>query len=89
MLAGTLAGIVVGLVAVAVWVVTFSPHGGVELSMYLFPISATLLSCIYGNASVPALLWFASAILQWVAIGVCVDLVRFWKRRRIALATQS
>jgi len=78
---GTLCGIAIGGLAIATWMLTFDPHGGVEWSHYLFPISAIVLERIYPARSIPVLLWYAGALLQWVAIGAIVDLLRGAFRR--------
>jgi len=71
----TLAGFVAGVLAVAIWMATFEPHGGVELSRYFFSLSAVVLERIYPGESVPALVWYGFALLQWVTLGVVVDLL--------------
>src|SRR5438876_10871002 len=43
----TVIGAIVGILAIAVWIVTFQPHGGVELSGYLFPCSRSLLRLLF------------------------------------------
>lgn len=73
---GSICGCGVGILAIAIWISTFDPHGGVELSRYLFPFSAAILNLIYPEQSVPVLLWYTGAFLQWVFIGVIVDVVR-------------
>ncbi|MDB5290112.1 MAG: hypothetical protein JWL69_1353 [Phycisphaerales bacterium] len=75
-------GTVVGLVAFAVWAFTFSPHGGIELSAFLFPISAFVLEHAYPSQPKPALLWFGGAIFQWALIGAAIDVARAIARRR-------
>ena len=49
----TLCGVALSLVAVVAWMLTFEPHGGPELSMYLFPLSVITLERIYPAQSVP------------------------------------
>jgi hypothetical protein len=73
---GRLGGIAAGVLAVIVWMVTFQPHGGVELSRYLFPLSACILERIYPTPPIPVALWYGGALLQWVSLGVLVDLLR-------------
>lgn len=73
---GTLCGFLIGILAIAVWVLTFEPHGGPELSHYLFPLSAAILGYIYPNTSIPVAVWYGGALLQWIALGVLVDLLR-------------
>jgi hypothetical protein len=55
---------------------TFEPHGGVELSRYLFPLSALVLEHVYPAQSIPVPLWYGGALLQWVLIGALVDFLR-------------
>ena len=75
-------GIVVGFLAVAVWIATFAPHGGVELSAYLFPVARLLLGIIFPQQSIPPLVWFGSMLLHWPLIGFVMDLIRGrWVRR--------
>ena len=78
---GTLCGIAVGVVAVVIWILTFQPHGGVELSRYLFPLSAFILERMYPAQSIPVPLWYGGALLQWVILGAVVDLLRKSFRR--------
>lgn len=78
---GTLCGIGVGVLAIFIWMLTFQPHGGVELSKYLFPLSLFILKRIYPAQSIPVLLWYFGALLQWVVIGALVDLLRRVFRR--------
>lgn len=69
--------------AIIIWMVTFQPHGGVELSHYLFPVSALILARIYYPAhSIPVALCYGGALLQWIFIGVMVDLLRSILRRK-------
>jgi hypothetical protein len=79
---GTTCGFVVGISAIALWIATFSPHGGVELSAFLFPISRVVLQAFFPNQSIPVLLWYVGALLQWILLGAFVDLVRTWIRAR-------
>jgi len=81
-LIGTLCGIAVGVLAIAVWMLTFEPHGGPELSHYLFPASAIILERMYyPTRSIPVPLWYGGAFLQWVVLGMLVDLLRRVFRR--------
>jgi hypothetical protein len=74
---GTVIGVIVGIGAVLVWMLTFEPNGGVELSHFLFPISALALErAYYPDSSIPVPLWYGGAVVQWVCIGILVDLVR-------------
>ena len=73
---GTLAGIVVGGLAILLWLLTFQPHGGVELSPYLFPLSRPILDHLYPTESIPVVLFYSSALLQWVLFGALIDLLR-------------
>ena len=75
-LIGTLCGIAVGVLAIAVWMLTFEPHGGPELSRYLFPVSAIILDRMYPTQSIPVPLFYGGALLQWVVLGVLIDLLR-------------
>jgi hypothetical protein len=80
-LVGTLCGTGVGVLAIAVWMLTFEPHGGLELSRYLFPVSAFVLQRLYPAESVPVLLWYGGALLQWIALGALSDLLRVVLRK--------
>ena len=78
---GTLCGLAVGVLAIIIWMVTFQPEGGVELSLYLFPLSAIILERMYPAQSIPVPLWFGGAVLQWLLLGAFVDLQRRVFRR--------
>jgi hypothetical protein len=69
------------VLAIVIWMLTFQPHGGVELSPYLFPLSAPILDRLYPTESVPVILFYGSALLQWVLFGALVDLLRRIFRR--------
>lgn len=73
---GTVCGAAVGVLAIAIWMLTFQPHGGVELSRYLFPFSALILKRIYPAQSIPVEGWYGTALLQWVFLGALVDVLR-------------
>jgi hypothetical protein len=73
---GTLVGSVVGVLAVIIWMLTFEPHGGPELSRYLFPVSAIVLERMFPTQSIPVPLWYAGALLHWLVPGALVDLLR-------------
>ena len=78
---GTLVGAAIGLLAIVIWIATFEPHGGPELSHYLFPGSAILLERMFPTRSIPVPLWYGGALLHWVIPGVLVDLLRRAFRR--------
>ena len=78
---GTLVGAAIGLLAIVIWMATFEPHGGPELSHYLFPGSAILLERMFPTRSIPVPLWYGGALLHWVIPGVLVDLLRRVFRR--------
>jgi len=78
---GTLAGFAVELITIIAWLITFEPHGGRELSHYLFPGSALLLERMFPACSIPVFLWYAGALFHWVIPGVLVDLFRRAFRR--------
>jgi hypothetical protein len=80
---GTLCGIAVGVLAVVIWMLTFKPHGGVELSPYLFPLSPPILERIYPAQSSPVLVWYGLAFTQWLFLGALVDLLRRVLRRKV------
>ena len=66
----TLLGTVIGIAAIVIWMMTFDPHGGVELSGFLFPISSSLLSSVvFPHESVPVLIWYLGAFFQWFCLG--------------------
>lgn len=79
---GTLCGIAAGLLACVIWMLTFQPHGGIELSRFLFPLSAFVLKRMCPMQSIPVTLWYGVALLQWVAFGATLDLLRIAFRRR-------
>ena len=79
---GTVCGIAVGVLAIIIWMLTFDPHGGVEFSRYLFPLSALVLKRIYPAQSIPVPIWYGAAFVQWLCLGVLVDLLRRVLRRR-------
>jgi len=72
---GTLCGIAVGVLAIVIWMLTFEPHGGVELSWYLSPMSVLILKRAYPEQSIPVPLWYGVGFLQWVLIGAFGDLL--------------
>jgi hypothetical protein len=80
-----LCGITAGVLTIVIWMLTFQPHGGVELSRYLFPLSAPILERIYPAQSIPVPVWFGTAFIQWLLLGVLVDLLRRVFRRRVRL----
>ena len=69
------------MLAIVIWMLTFQPHGGVELSRHLFPLSALILERMYPAQSIPVPLWNGGALLQWLVIGLLVDLLRRVFRR--------
>ena len=81
-LLGTLCGFYVGLAAITLWMATFSGHGGSFVSAYLFPLSRAAFAWLYPAQSVPVLMWYVGALLQWVLIGALVDVARVGIRRR-------
>jgi hypothetical protein len=81
---GTLFGLLLGILAVGVWLLTFAPHGGVELSSWLFPLSVPVLNLLYPEQSIPVPVWFTGIALHWPLIGLVIDLVR--RRNRISSA---
>jgi hypothetical protein len=80
---GTVWGAGLGVLAVAIWMLTFQPHGGFELSRYLFPFSAFILEHIYPDQAIPVPLWYCGAVLQWTVIGAIVDLLRNIFRKKV------
>jgi hypothetical protein len=72
---GTLAGVGLGVLAVAFWMITFEPHGVEEWSRCLFPLSAWLLARLYPNES-PVPHWYAGALLHWIVPGLLIDRLR-------------
>jgi hypothetical protein len=71
----------IGMVAIVIWMLTFQPHGGVELSRYLFPLSTFILEQVYPAQSIPVPLWYGGALLQWVAVGTLFDFLHRVFRR--------
>lgn len=78
----TMLGGLMSVVAVVVWIATFAPHGGVDLSGYLFPVWSWIASALYAGRSVPALVWYGGILLHWVVLGALVDLLRARLRGR-------
>lgn len=76
----TLGGLV-GLASVVAWIVTFEPHGNVELSAYLFPAWSWLAGVLFAGRSIPVPVWYGGALLHWVVLGVVVDVIRELRRR--------
>jgi hypothetical protein len=72
----TLCATAAGVLALGAWAATFEPHGGVDLSPYLFPVSTAVLGAAYGGSSVPVPVFYGSALLQWVLLGALVDVAR-------------
>jgi len=79
---GTLCGLILGVLSLLIWILTFEPHGGPELSWYLFPISRLVLDWLFPRESIPAVLWFGGALLQWIVLGAAVDLLRQFAEKR-------
>jgi hypothetical protein len=79
-------GFLAGLAAMALWMLTFSPHGGVELSAYLFPLAKFVLVRLYRTQAIPVGMWYGGALLQWVLLGAVIDVVRATMRRHDASA---
>lgn len=77
----TILGGLVGPVAVLLWIATFEPHGGVELSGCLFPAWSWLSRVLFAGRSVPAPVWYGGAVLHWVVLGALVDFFRELRRR--------
>jgi len=75
------AGIVLGVVSTVAWILTFEPHGGVELSRFLFPGVRWVIQWLHPVGSVPVLLWYGCTFLHWPIIGAFIDLFRFVIRR--------
>jgi hypothetical protein len=69
---------VLGVCAIAVWAGTFEPHGGLNLSKVLFPLSNFALSAIFKDSDIPVPLWYVSAFLQYLVLGLLIDLVRYF-----------
>ena len=81
----TMGGIVSVLAAVA-WTGTVLPHGGVELSIVLFPLWALWAAALFPGQTVPTLVWYAGALLHWTVLGAVVDLYRARQRRSMRAA---
>jgi len=80
-----LCGFGIGVVAIFIWMLTFQPHGGVELSRelsrYLFPVSAFILERMYRAKSILVPLWYGGVLLQWLVVGAFIHLLRRVFRR--------
>jgi hypothetical protein len=79
---GTRIGAGAGVLAICVWMVTFAKEGDVELSRFLFPISAMLLERHYYSAgeAIPPMLRYSGALLHWLLPGIAFDLGRAIRR---------
>ena len=86
----TILGGLVSLVAVLTWIATFEPHGGVELSGYLFPAWSWLAGVLFTGRSVPVPVWYGGALLHWVLLGALVDFLRGlrWRHAQRRLSAQ-
>jgi hypothetical protein len=73
---GTFRGIGMGAFAIVVWMLTFEPHGGVELSRFLFPLNPPILDRLYPTQAIPVPVWSGAAFLLWVVLGAVVDCLR-------------
>src|SRR5688572_12110450 len=82
----TCVGVVLSVCAVALWIATFEPHGGAELSWFLFPIARLVLDFLFRGKDIDPVLWYGSAVLQWAAVGALLDLGRWLARRRAPAA---
>lgn len=80
----TILGGVVSLFAMSVWGATFAPHGGGELSPYLFPLWRWVCAVWFAGRDVPALLWFGGMLVHWPLLGAAIDVVRALRSRRWA-----
>ena len=76
---GTISGIVLGIVTIIIWMLTYNVHPGVDYSRNLFPLSCFVLKQknLYSSMYIPYALWYWAAFLNWFLPGVCVDLVRW------------
>jgi hypothetical protein len=73
---GSLCGLVMGVITIIIWILAFEPHGGIELSPYLFPLSAPILNRFYPGQSIPVPIFYGLPFLQWVLAGMLVDFLR-------------
>jgi len=75
---GTISGIVLGIVTIVIWMMTYEGYPGVDYSWDLFPLSCWVLGRdLYSPINVPFALWYWGAFLQWLLAGVSVDLLRW------------
>ena len=72
----TIAGGALGIVAVLVWMATFEPHGGVNLSPYLFPLLPRMWDLVFPAVSVPAVIVYATMLVYWPLVGWVLDVIR-------------
>jgi hypothetical protein len=79
---GTIVGAILGVILIMIWMVTYEPHGGMNLSFYLFPISALILAFAFEGKDVPVVLWYVGAFLQWLSIGIAFDFIAYLIRRK-------
>ena len=82
----TRCGFIAGICAIAIWIVTFEPHGGPDLSWFLFPVARLVFGDLFPSRSIDPMVWYGSAMLQWVTFGALIDVVRWVMRRRAAAA---
>jgi len=75
---GTISGIVLGIVTIVIWMLTYEAPPGVDYSWKLFPLSCWVLGRhLYSPIYVPFAVWYCAAFLQWLLAGVSVDLLRW------------
>jgi hypothetical protein len=76
---GTICGIVLGFVAIAIWMFTFNFRTGVDYSRRLFPLLCFVLekNMLYPPINIPFALWYLAAFLHWFIPGVVIDLMRW------------
>jgi hypothetical protein len=79
-------GVGLGVVAVATWMATFDPHGGVELSSIHAPLWHCVLHLAVPGQSIPTLAWYAGLMLHWPLLGAAVDLLRAGRQTRRSTA---
>lgn len=70
----------VGLAALALWMLTFRPHGNSNLDWLLFPAAARISDFLYPQSDVPVWFWYGACLLQYPALGLIIDAVRYFRR---------
>lgn len=77
----TLIGLIVAIAAICIWIMTFEPNANGEYSLFLFPISRSVLYLTHPETTIPVTYWYVGALLNWVLPGGAFDLFRYLRNR--------